>query len=140
MTAGHQFTLRFHDDRVREHVRELAAQLGVSQNELIEQAVERDVMFHGAMLADDLERAAKRLHRLSARRRHDLMVRSIDGFAAAEANPDPIRPRADHTAELTDSEAAVADTNAITEAFRTVHEEPTRRPRRPGAAAAPARV
>lgn len=120
MAAGSQFTLRFHNDRLRELVRDVAEQLDISQNELVENAVEHLVVLQGALLADDLERAAKRLKRLSTRAHAELVAHSVDQFATGEANPDPIRARAVHTADSFSVLAGsmIADPFGVAEAFR----------------------
>lgn len=87
------FSLRLRDARLRELVREVAAGLGISQNELIEQAVEHEVLARGAMLRDDLQSAADRLSRLTAEQHRQILSRSVEGFVAAEFGPDPIRSR-----------------------------------------------
>jgi hypothetical protein len=73
------FPLRFHDARLRELVREVAARERVSQNELIEQAVENEVVARGGRLAEDLAEAAARLASLT------------------EAEPEPLQARALHS-------------------------------------------
>lgn len=87
------FSLRLRNARLRELVREVAAGLGISQNELIEQAVEHEVLARGAMLQEDLRSAADRISRLTAEQHRQILNRSIDGFVAGEAEPDPIRTR-----------------------------------------------
>jgi hypothetical protein len=93
MTANGVFSLRLRDDRLRTLVRELAKRLGISQNELIEQAIEREVVVRGAWLSEDLRSAADRIATLSEEQYERMTERSIEGFVAGEANPEPLRAR-----------------------------------------------
>lgn len=88
------FSLRLGDQRLRELVREVADREHLSQNELIEQAVEHEVIARGAMLAEDLAAAADRLARLTAEQSARLVTRSIDSFGAGESRPEPVQARA----------------------------------------------
>lgn len=87
------FSLRLRNARLRELVREVAAGLGISQNELIEQAVEHEVLARGAMLSEDLRSAAERISQLTAEQHRQILSRSVAAFAAGESYPDPIRTR-----------------------------------------------
>jgi hypothetical protein len=100
MTAGHTggmarptFPLRLRNDRVRELVRVVAEREGISQNELLEQAAEHEVIARGALLADELEVSAAQLRAATTTTMSDLVETSVVEFAAAEALPDPLRPR-----------------------------------------------
>jgi len=92
--ARKAFSLRLGDQRLRELVREVADREHLSQNELIEQAVEHEVIARGAMLAEDLAAAADRLARLTAEQSARLVTRSIDSFGAGESRPEPVQARA----------------------------------------------
>jgi hypothetical protein len=93
MTANGVFPLRLRDDRLRTLVRELAKHLGISQNELIQQAVEREVVVRGGLLSEDLRSAADRIDALSEAQYQRMTDRSIEVFVAGEANPEPVRAR-----------------------------------------------
>jgi hypothetical protein len=93
MTANGVFPLRLRDDRLRTLVRELAKRLGISQNELIEQAIEREVVVRGGLLSEDLRSAADRIAALSDEQYQRTMERSIEVFVAGEDNPEPLRAR-----------------------------------------------
>jgi predicted transcriptional regulator len=93
MTANGVFSLRLRDDRLRSLVRELAKRLGISQNELIEQAIEREVVVRGGLLSEDLRSAADRIAALSEEQYQRMIDRSIAAFVAGEANPEPLRAR-----------------------------------------------
>ncbi len=92
--ARRVFSLRLGDQRLRELVREVADREHLSQNELIEQAVEHEVIARGAMLAEDLAAAADRLARLTAEQSARLVTRSIESFGAGESRPEPVQARA----------------------------------------------
>jgi hypothetical protein len=93
MAANGVFPLRLRDDRLRTLVRELAKRLGISQNELIEQAIEREVVVRGGLLSEDLRAAADRIAALSDEQHQRMTDRSIEVFVAGEANPEPLRAR-----------------------------------------------
>src|SRR5207302_1164562 len=59
--AGPTFPLRFRSEQIRALVREVAKCEGISQNELLEQAAEHEVIARGALLAQDLEASLDRL-------------------------------------------------------------------------------
>jgi hypothetical protein len=85
------FSLRFRKANLRESVRVLALREGISQNELLEQAAEHEVIFRGALLADDLELAAAQMRTLSADAYAALVEESLLSAAASESRPDPLR-------------------------------------------------
>lgn len=87
------FPLRLRDDRLRELVRVVAEREGISQNELLEQAAEHEVLARGALLADELETSAARLRTLRSKAMTTLVDASVQAFVEAEARPDPLRPR-----------------------------------------------
>ena len=108
------FTLRLRDDQLRDLVREVAEREHVSQNELIEQAVENEVVARGALLARDLAEASARLADLTARQSQKLVSRSIEEFGDGEARPDPLGVRPLHAPTLKgpDPSAVVSTTDA----------------------------
>lgn len=91
--ARSTFPLRLRNDRLRELVRIVAERDGVSQNELLEQAAEHEVIARGALLADELETSAARLRAVRAATMATLVEASVAEFAKAEALADPLRPR-----------------------------------------------
>lgn len=95
------FPLRLRNERLRELTREVAAHLGISQNELIEQAIEHEVVARGAVLAEDLDAAAQRLVQLTDVHYQQILDRSIERFAVGEGQPDPLQGRRIPSAELT---------------------------------------
>lgn len=87
------FPLRFTNDRLRELVRVVAEREGISQNELLEQAAEHEVVARGALLADELEAAAAQLRHVTSPVAAEILDASIADFVEGEALPDPVRPR-----------------------------------------------
>lgn len=87
------FPLRFTHDRLRELVRIVAEREGISQNALLEQAAEHEVVARGALLADELEATAALLRSVTSPVAAELVDASIAGFVEGEALPDPLRPR-----------------------------------------------
>lgn len=85
------FPLRFRKGYIRELVRDVAEREGISQNELLEQAAEHEVVARGALLADELEASAARLRATTSLA--GAVTASMDEFAAGEALAEPLRPR-----------------------------------------------
>lgn len=84
------FTLRFRDDETHRTLRLTAELLGVSMNELAEQAIARELARMGADLEERLRRTADRLGRYRAGE----IERDIDDFVHAEVTEsDPLRSR-----------------------------------------------
>lgn len=113
------FPLRFHNSRLRQLVRDVAESEGVSQNELIEQAVEHEVVLRGAMHADDLAAAAVRLAEMSESVRRNAIERSIEEFGAGEGLREPLQAVALHegSAEVA-GQADLVDPLGVSAAFR----------------------
>src|SRR3954468_14857690 len=63
------FPLRWRNERLRALTAEVASRLGISQNELIVQAIEHEVVAKGGMLSEDLRAAADRLAELTSEQR-----------------------------------------------------------------------
>lgn len=110
------FPLRFTHDRLRELVRVVAEREGISQNELLEQAAEHEVIARGALLADELEAAAAQIRSVTGPVAAELLDASIAGFVEGEALPDPVRPRR-IAREARPTEAAPSKIGAVA-AFR----------------------
>lgn len=91
--AASTFPLRFRQERIRELVRVVAEREGISQNELLEQAAEHEVVARGALLVEELEASAARLRTITASAHRSLVESSLDNFAKGESLPDPLRPR-----------------------------------------------
>lgn len=94
--AAPAFPLRLRSARVRSLLREVAAQEHISQNELIEQALEHELSLRGARLAEDLAAAAARLSELSEAAHAQMIEESLDAFVAGEAEPEPLKAYALH--------------------------------------------
>jgi hypothetical protein len=107
MAAPGVFPLRLRDDRLRTLVRELSKRLGISQNALIEQAIEREVVVRGALLSEDLRSAADRIAALSEEQYQRMLERSIDAFVAGEAHPEPLQARRISAADQIDARSTV---------------------------------
>lgn len=90
------FPLRLRSERVRALVQVVAERERVSQNELIEEAVEHELVLRGAMLAEDLELIVERLHSLADGDYEALVERSLLAAVAGEAQAEPITARALH--------------------------------------------
>lgn len=86
------FSLRFTHAGLRDMVRAVADRDGISQNELLEQAAEHEVVVRGLLMADELEAAAVRLRTLTAPAAAELIAQSLATFVQGEANPEPLRP------------------------------------------------
>ena len=108
------FPLRLRDDRLRDLVRMVAEREGISQNELLEQAAEHEVLARGALLADELEASAAQLRNLRAKAMTTLVEASVQEFVEAEARTDPLRPR---RIERPDESASAGSIGAVA-AFR----------------------
>jgi hypothetical protein len=85
------FPLRWRNEKLRILTAEVAARLGISQNELIEQAIEHEVVARGAMLSEDLRAAADRLAELTQEQFDRIQARSLERFAAAEGQLEPLQ-------------------------------------------------
>ena len=83
------FPLRLRNPETREHLRLLANQLGTSMNRLAEDMIERELAVMSLGLAGELEETLRRLRGFT---RADI-ERSLDAWALAEAQPDPISAR-----------------------------------------------
>jgi hypothetical protein len=87
------FPLRWRNERLRALTAEVAARLGISQNELIEQAIEHEVVARGAMLSDDLRTAADRLAELTQEQYERIQARGLEDYVAGEGLSEPIQAR-----------------------------------------------
>lgn len=90
------FPLRLRDPKLRTLVREVAQREGISQNELIEQAIEDDLVVRGRLLADELQATVDRLTSLSDDTYAALVERGDRGFAEGEGRPEPLKAQALH--------------------------------------------
>lgn len=91
------FPLRLRDERLRTLLRVVAQQEHISQNELIEQAIEHEVVARGALMAQDLAAAAARLVELTDSQYESALERSDARFGAGEGQLEPLQARALHT-------------------------------------------
>lgn len=87
------FSLRLRSSRLRELVRRVAERDSVSQNELIEQAIEHEMILRGELIVEDLQLAARALADLTSAQHTDLVGRSIERFGRDEAHRDPVEGR-----------------------------------------------
>ncbi len=87
------FPLRWRNEKLRILTAEVAARLGISQNELIEQAIEHEVVARGAMLSEDLRAAADRLAELTQEQYERIQARSWERFVAGEGQLEPLQTR-----------------------------------------------
>ena len=87
------FPLRWRSEKLRTLTAEVAARLGISQNELIEQAIEHEVVARGAMLSEDLRSAADRLAELTQEQYERIQARGLESFVAGEGLSEPVQAR-----------------------------------------------
>ena len=93
MASRAVFPLRWRNERLRALTAEVASRLGISQNELIEQAIEHEVIARGAMLSDDLRAAADRLAELTREQYERIQARGLEDYVAGEGLSEPIQAR-----------------------------------------------
>ena len=93
MTSRAVFPLRWRNERLRTLTAEVASRLGISQNELIEQAIEHEVVARGAMLSEDLRAAADRLAELTQEQYERMQARGLESFVAGEGQVEPLQVR-----------------------------------------------
>ena len=94
MASRAVFPLRWRNERLRTLTAEVASRLGISQNELIEQAIEHEVVARGAMLSEDLRAAADRLAELTQEQYERMQARGLESFGAGEGQLEPLQARA----------------------------------------------
>ena len=94
MASRAVFPLRWRNERLRTLTAEVASRLGISQNELIEQAIEHEVVARGAMLSEDLRAAADRLAELTQEQYERMQARGLESFVAGEGQLEPLQARA----------------------------------------------
>jgi hypothetical protein len=87
------FPLRWRNEKLRTLTAEVAARLGISQNELIEQAIEHEVVARGAMLSEDLRVVADRLAELTQEQYERIQARSLERFVAGEGQLEALQAR-----------------------------------------------
>jgi hypothetical protein len=87
------FPLRWRNEKLRTLTAEVAARLGISQNELIEQAIEHEVVARGGMLSEDLRAAADRLAELTQEQYERIQARGLERFVAGEGLSEPLHSR-----------------------------------------------
>jgi hypothetical protein len=93
MASRAVFPLRWRNERLRALTAEVASRLGISQNELIEQAIEHEVVARGAMLSEDLRAASDRLADLTREQYERMQARGFESYIAGEGLFDPIQDR-----------------------------------------------
>jgi hypothetical protein len=105
MASRAVFPLRWRNEKLRTLTAEVASRLGISQNELIEQAIEHEVVARGAMLSDDLRAAADRLAELTQEQYERIQARGLESYVAGEGLFDPVQARAAQRSPAVDSVA-----------------------------------
>jgi hypothetical protein len=117
MASRAVFPLRWRNERLRTLTAEVASRLGISQNELIEQAIEHEVVARGAMLSDDLRAAADRLAALTQEQYERMQARGLESFIAGEGLGEPVQSRPTQRAPIdsvaVDSQLRARDVAAI---------------------------
>jgi hypothetical protein len=93
MASRAVFPLRWRNERLRTLTAEVASRLGISQNELIEQAIEHEVVARGAMLSEDLRAAADRLAELTEEQYERMQARGLESFVVGEGQLEPLQAR-----------------------------------------------
>jgi hypothetical protein len=93
MASRTVFPLRWRNERLRALTAEVASRLGISQNELIEQAIEHEVVARGGMLSEDLRAAADRLAELTQEQYERMQARGLERFVAGEGLSEPLQTR-----------------------------------------------
>ena len=91
MASRSVFPLRWRNERLRALTAEVASRLGISQNELIEQAIEHEVVARGGMLSEDLRAAADRLAELTQEQYERIQARGLERFVAGEGLLEPLQ-------------------------------------------------
>ena len=99
------FPLRWRNEKLRTLTAEVAARLGISQNELIEQAIEHEVVARGGMLSEDLRAAADRLAELTQEQHERIRARGLERFVAGEGLSEPLEIRSMQSAAAVDQVA-----------------------------------
>jgi hypothetical protein len=125
MASRTVFPLRWRNERLRALTAEVASRLGISQNELIEQAIEHEVVARGAMLSDDLRAAADRLAELTQEQYERIQARGVESFIAGEGLSEPVQSRLTPRAAAVDSVAVdrPAVARDVTAIYRSAHAE-----------------
>ncbi len=124
MASRAVFPLRWRNERLRTLTAEVASRLGISQNELIEQAIEHEVVARGAMLSEDLRAAADRLAELTQEQYERIQARGLETFVAGEGLLEPVQARLTSRTAAVDSVAvdrapAARDVTTIYRSART---------------------
>ena len=94
--------MRWRNERLRALTAEVASRLGISQNELIEQAIEHEVVARGGMLSEDLRAAADRLAELTQEQYERIQARGLERFVAGEGLSEPLEIRSMQPAAAVD--------------------------------------
>ena len=123
MASRAVFPLRWRNERLRTLTAEVASRLGISQNELIEQAIEHEVVARGAMLSEDLRAAADRLAELTEEQYERIQARGVESFIAGEGLSEPVQSRLARRAAAVDS-FAVDRPPDVTAIYRSARPEP----------------
>jgi hypothetical protein len=125
MASRTVFPLRWRNERLRALTAEVASRLGISQNELIEQAIEHEVVARGAMLSEDLRAAADRLAGLTQEQYERIQARGVESFIAGEGLSEPVQSRLTPRATAVDNVAVdrLAVARDVTAIYRSARAE-----------------
>ena len=125
MASRTVFPLRWRNERLRALTAEVASRLGISQNELIEQAIEHEVVARGAMLSEDLRAAADRLAGLTQEQYERIQARGMESFIAGEGLSEPVQSRLTPRAAAVDNVAVdrLAVARDVTAIYRSARAE-----------------
>ena len=124
MASRSVFPLRWRNERLRTLTAEVAYRLGISQNELIVQAIEHEVVARGAMLSEDLRAAADRLAELSQEQYERIQARGLESFVAGEGQFEPVQARPAQPAAAVDRAVSRASTvGDVTMIYRSARAE-----------------
>jgi hypothetical protein len=124
MASRSVFPLRWRNERLRALTAEVASRLGISQNELIVQAIEHEVVARGAMLSEDLRAAADRLAELTQEQYELIQARGLENYVSGEGLIEPLQARSVLPASAVDRAAVdrphlARDVTAIYRSART---------------------
>jgi hypothetical protein len=108
------FPLRLRDSGLRELLRRVAEHDGISQNELVEQALAHELLIRGATIAADLAQATERLVELTDAQYERAVARGLREFGRGESAPEPLQAYAFSRAEAPE---VPADPLGVLDAF-----------------------
>ena len=123
MASRSVFPLRWRNERLRTLTAEVAYRLGISQNELIVQAIEHEVVARGAMLSEDLRAAADRLAELTQEQYEGIQARGLESFVAGEGQFEPVQARPAQPAAVDRAVSRASTVGDVTMIYRSARAE-----------------